>query len=70
MVWKVYFRDDADLHDRWKECPTREDALTAAYGLLQTRVGVYVLGPNDERIEPKDIRDWYARQRSKSPGSR
>jgi len=65
LVWKVYFRDDADKQDRWKECATREDALQAACGLLEVRVDVYILGPNKERIEPQEIRDWRARQRSK-----
>ncbi len=62
MAWFVHYWDEINNRNiRSSEIGAREDAMRKACSLMeQGHVVSHVAGPNDERTDVVDIREWCA----------
>ena len=67
MAWLVHYWDEINNRNiRSSEIRTGDDAMQKACSLMeQGHVVSHVAGPNGERIDRVDIRDWRAAHSSR-----
>ena len=59
MAWFVHYWDEINNRNiSSREISTRDDAMDEACNLMQRRTVSHVAGPNGERIDIVDIREW------------
>jgi hypothetical protein len=59
MAWDVHYWDEINKRNiTSREINTREDAMDEACSLMQRHTVSHVAGPNGERIDIKEIREW------------
>jgi hypothetical protein len=66
MAWVVRYWDEINKRNiTSREISTREDAMDEACSLMQRHTVSHVAGPNGERIDIKEIREWCSAQTSR-----